>query len=283
MRSGMIAEKVGMTRVFTDNGEHIPVTVLKVDQCQVIAHRTQEKDGYTALQLGVGSAKVKRTSKQLRGHFAKAQVEPKRKMAEFRVSEDALIEIGSEILANHFVDGQFIDVVGTSIGKGFAGSMKRHNFRGLRASHGVSVSHRSHGSTGNSQEPGRVWKGKKLAGQMGNARITVQNLTVFSTDVERGIILVRGSIPGSRGRYVLVRDSIKKDLPENAPYPGSFKISESMKSERQEQDSAGHTGETEEVLESMEEEALIASEEEVNDPVSHEDSGDSNDDLGEKG
>lgn len=228
MRSGMIAQKMGMTRVFTDDGEHIPVTVLKVDNCQVVAQRTAETDGYTALQLGVGTAKVKRTSKQMRGHFAKAHVEPKRKVAEFRVNADALIEVGSEILADHFIDGQRVDVIGTSIGKGFAGAMKRHNFHGLRASHGVSVSHRSHGSTGNSQEPGRVWKGKKMAGHMGDERVTEQNLTVVSTDVDRGLILVRGAVPGSKGGYVLIRDAIKSAMPEAAPFPGSIKAPEAV-------------------------------------------------------
>ena len=228
MRSGMIARKMGMTRVFTDDGEHIPVTVLKVDNCQVVAQRTEETDGYTALQLGVGTAKVKRTSNQMRGHFAKAEVEPKRKVVEFRVDADALIAVGSEILADHFIDGQRVDVTGTSIGKGFAGAMKRHNFHGLRASHGVSVSHRSHGSTGNSQDPGRVWKGKKMAGHMGDARVTTQNLTVVSTDVERGLILVRGAVPGSKGRYVLIRDAVKRSTPADVPFPGSIKAPEAV-------------------------------------------------------
>ena len=223
MRCGMIARKVGMTRVFTDEGIHIPVTVLQVDNCQVVAQRNEERDGYTALQLGVGTAKVKRTSQQMRGHFAKARVEPKRKVVEFRVSPDAMIDVGSEILPDHFVDGQRVDVVGTSIGKGFAGAMKRHNFHGLRASHGVSVSHRSHGSTGNSQDPGRVWKGKKMAGQMGDVRVTTQNLTIVSTDVDRGLILVRGAVPGSKGGYVLIRDAVKIAAPEGLPYPGSFR------------------------------------------------------------
>jgi large subunit ribosomal protein L3 len=224
----MIARKMGMTRVFTDDGEHIPVTVLKVDNCQVVAQRTEETDGYTALQLGVGTAKVKRTSKQMRGHFAKAEVEPKRKVVEFRVDADALIPVGSEILADHFIDGQRVDVTGTSIGKGFAGAMKRHNFHGLRASHGVSVSHRSHGSTGNSQEPGRVWKGKKMAGHMGDERVTTQNLTVVSTDVERGLILVRGAVPGSKGHYVLIRDAVKRATPADVPFPGSIRAPEAV-------------------------------------------------------
>jgi len=219
----MIARKVGMTRVFTEDGIHVPVTVLQVDNCQVVAQRNEERDGYTALQLGVGTAKVKRTSQQMRGHFAKAQVEPKRKVVEFRVSPDALIDVGSQILPDHFVDGQRVDVIGTSIGKGFAGAMKRHNFRGLRASHGVSVSHRSHGSTGNSQDPGRVWKGKKMAGHMGDVRVTTQNLTVVSTDVDRGLILVRGAVPGSKGGYVLIQDAVKIGMQEGLPFPGSFR------------------------------------------------------------
>jgi large subunit ribosomal protein L3 len=223
MRSGMIARKVGMTRVFTDEGIHVPVTVLHVDNCQVVAQRNEERDGYTALQLGVGTAKVKRTSQQMRGHFAKAQVEPKRKVVEFRVSPDAMIDVGSQILPDHFVDGQRVDVVGTSIGKGFAGAMKRHNFHGLRASHGVSVSHRSHGSTGNSQDPGRVWKGKKMAGHMGDVRVTTQNLTIVSTDVDRGLILVRGAVPGSKGGYVLIQDAVKIGAQDGLPFPGSFR------------------------------------------------------------
>ncbi|MDE0811357.1 MAG: 50S ribosomal protein L3 [Alphaproteobacteria bacterium] len=222
MRSGMIARKVGMTRVFTEDGIHVPVTVLQVDNCQVVAQRNKERDGYTALQLGVGIAKVKRTSQQMRGHFARAQVEPKRKVVEFRVSPDALIDVGSQILPDHFVDGQRVDVIGTSIGKGFAGAMKRHNFHGLRASHGVSVSHRSHGSTGNSQDPGRVWKGKKMAGHMGDVRVTTQNLTVVSTDVDRGLILVRGAVPGSKGGYVLIQDAVKIGAQDGLPFPGSF-------------------------------------------------------------
>jgi large subunit ribosomal protein L3 len=226
MRCGMIARKVGMTRVFTDEGLHVPVTVLQVDKCQVVAQRNEERDGYTALQLGVGAAKVKRTSQQMRGHFAKAQVEPKRKLVEFRVSPDAMIEVGAELLPDHFIAGQRVDVVGTSIGKGFAGSMKRHNFGGLRASHGVSVSHRSHGSTGNSQDPGRVWKGKKMAGHMGDVRVTTQNLTVVSTDVERGLILVRGAVPGSKGGYVLISDAVKIAAQDGLPFPGSFRAPE---------------------------------------------------------
>ena len=223
MRSGMIAQKVGMTRVFGEDGSHIPVTVLKVDNCQVVAKRTHKTDGYNSIQVGVGLAKVKRVSKQMRGHFAKAEVKPKQRLQEFRVSEEALIEPGAEILVDHFVVGQRVDVAGTSIGKGFAGAMKRHNFAGLRASHGVSVSHRSHGSTGNSQDPGKVWKGKKMAGHMGDARVTIQNLMVVSTDLEKGIILLKGAVPGAKGSYVLIKDAIKDDVPDEAPFPASIK------------------------------------------------------------
>src|ERR1700712_5650834 len=224
MRSGVIAQKVGMTRVFTDAGEHIPVTVLKVDQCQVVAHRTVEKNGYTALQLGVGRAKVKNVSKAERGRFAIAMVEPKQKIAEFRVSEDAMIPVGSEITADLFVAGQFVDVTGTSTGKGFAGGMKRWNFGGLRATHGVSVSHRSHGSTGGRQDPGKTFKNKKMAGHMGTDRVTTLNLRVVQTDVERGLILVEGAVPGVAGNWIFVRDAIKKALPKDAPQPGKFKL-----------------------------------------------------------
>jgi len=223
MRSGLIAQKVGMSRIFADDGTHVPVTVLKVDGCHVISVRTEEKDGYNAVQLGVGAAKVKNTTKPMRGHFAKAKVEPRRKLAEFRVSEDALLDVGAQLSAEHFVAGQRVDVVGQSIGKGFAGAMKRHNFSGLRASHGVSISHRSHGSTGNSQDPGRVWKGKKMAGHMGDVRVTAQNLEVVATDPEHDVILVRGAVPGSKGGYVLVSDSIKHRLPEGVPFPAAIR------------------------------------------------------------
>ncbi len=226
MRSGIIAQKVGMTRIFTDEGEAIPVTVLKVENCQVVAHRTVEKDGYTALQLGAGKAKVKRMTKPERGHFAKAKVEPKRKLAEFRVSEDNMIEIGAELTADHFVPGQYVDVTGTSIGKGFAGAMKRWNFGGLRASHGVSIAHRSHGSTGQCQDPGKVFKGKKMAGHMGARRVTTQNLKVVRTDAERGLIMVKGAVPGAKGSWVFVRDAVKRPLPEDAPRPGAFRLPE---------------------------------------------------------
>ena len=222
MRSGLIAQKVGMSRVFADDGTHVPVTVLKVDGCHVISVRTEERDGYNAVQLGVGAKKVKNTTKPMRGHFAKAKVEPRRKVAEFRVSGDAILDVGAQLSAEHFVAGQHVDVVGQSIGKGFAGAMKRHGFSGLRASHGVSISHRSHGSTGNSQDPGKVWKGKKMAGHMGDVRVTTQNLEVFSTDAERGLILIRGAVPGSKGGWVMISDARKKNLPEEAPFPAGL-------------------------------------------------------------
>jgi len=224
MRTGLIAQKLGMSRVFNETGEHVPVTVLKVDSCQVVAVRTEEKDGYTALQIGAVNAKVKNVTRASRGHFAKAKVEPKRKLAEFRVSGDAVLDVGAELSAGHFVAGQFVDVVGTSIGKGFAGGMKRHNFSGLRASHGVSISHRSHGSTGNSQDPGRVWKGKKMAGHMGDVRTTVQNLEVVSTDEDRGLILIKGAVPGARGGWVLLSDAKKRSKADlELPYPAALK------------------------------------------------------------
>jgi large subunit ribosomal protein L3 len=193
IRSGVIAKKMGMTRLFMEDGKQIPVTVLQLDNLQVVAQRTEEKDGYTAVQLGAGSAKAKRTSAAMRGHFAAAKVEPKRKVAEFRVNADALIEVGAEISADHYLEGQYVDVAGTSIGKGFQGAMKRWNFGGLRATHGVSISHRSHGSTGQCQDPGRVFKGKKMAGHMGAARVTTQNLQVVKTDAARGLIMVKGA------------------------------------------------------------------------------------------
>ncbi|ODN67347.1 50S ribosomal protein L3 [Methylobrevis pamukkalensis] len=223
MRSGVIAQKVGMTRIYNDAGEHVPVTVLKLENCQVVAHRTVDKNGYTAIQLGAGLAKVKNTSKAMRGHFAVANVEPKRELAEFRVTPDNLIEVGAELTADHFVVGQFVDVTGTSIGKGFAGVMKRHNFGGGRATHGNSVSHRSHGSTGQRQDPGKVFKNKKMAGHMGDERVTTQNLKIVRTDIDRGLILVEGAVPGSKGGWILVRDAVKKKLPDAAPVPGSFR------------------------------------------------------------
>ena len=223
MRSGVLAQKIGMSRVFTDEGEHIPVTVLQLDNCQVIAHRTKEKNGYCALQIGVGTAKVKNVNRALRGHFANAKVEPKKKLTEFRVSEDNLIEVGAEITADHFVKGQYVDATGRSIGKGFAGAMKRHGFGGLRASHGVSISHRSHGSTGQCQDPGKVFKGKKMAGHMGDTTITTHNLTIVDTDAERGVILVKGAIPGSKGGWVRLCDAVKKPIHADAPKPGAIR------------------------------------------------------------
>ena len=223
MRTGLIAKKLGMTRIFNDAGHHVPVTVLQLDGCQVVAQRTTEKDGYTALQLGAGARKVKNVSKAQRGHFAKAQVEPKAKVAEFRVSEDALVEVGAELTADHFLVGQRVDVVGTSKGKGFAGAMKRHNFGGLRASHGVSISHRSHGSTGQCQDPGRVFKGKKMAGHLGDVRKTVQSVEIIETRVEDGLILVKGGIPGSKESWVLISDAAKKAAPEGLPMPAAFR------------------------------------------------------------
>jgi len=223
MRSGIIAKKVGMTRLFMEDGRQIPVTVLQLDNLQVVAQRTADKDGYTAVQLGAGSPKVKRVSQAMRGHFAAAKVEPKRKVAEFRVSADNLIEVGAEISAAHFLEGQKVDVSGTSIGKGFAGAMKRHNFGGLRATHGVSISHRSHGSTGQCQDPGKVFKGKKMAGHMGAARVTTQNLEVVKTDAERGLVFVKGAVPGSKGGWVTVKDAVKKKLPDGVPFPAALK------------------------------------------------------------
>ncbi|MGD9658625.1 MAG: 50S ribosomal protein L3 [Methylocystis sp.] len=224
MRSGVIAQKVGMTRVFTEAGEHVPVTVLKLDGCQVVAQRTMEKNGYTAVQLGIGRAKVKNVSKAERARFAAAKVEPKLKLAEFRVKEEELLPIGAEITADHFVVGQFVDVTGTSTGKGFAGPMKRWGFGGLRASHGVSISHRSHGSTGGRQDPGKTFKNKKMAGHMGVERVTTQNLRVVRTDPDRGLLLVEGAVPGTAGGWIFVRDAVKRALPKDAPRPGKFRL-----------------------------------------------------------
>jgi large subunit ribosomal protein L3 len=223
MRTGLIAEKVGMTRVFDEAGAHVPVTVLKVDNCQVVAQRTAERDGYTAVQLGVGKARVKNVGKPMRGHFAKAKVEPKRKLVESRVSADALIEVGAELTAAHFLPGQFVDVVANSIGKGFAGVMKRHNFAGLRATHGVSVSHRSHGSTGQRQDPGKTFKGKKMAGHMGDVRVTTQNLKIVSVDADRGLIMIKGAVPGAPGGFVLVQDAKKRPAPKGLPFPAALR------------------------------------------------------------
>ena len=226
MRSGLIAKKMGMTRVFNESGDHLPVTVLRVDNCQVVAVRNDETDGYNALQLGAGSAKVRRVSKPMRGHFAKANVEPKRKLVEFRVSPDALIDVGAELVPSHFSEGQYVDVTGTSIGKGFAGAMKRHNFSGLRASHGVSVSHRAHGSTGQCQDPGKVFKGKKMAGHLGDKRVTIQSQKIVSTDDERGLILIYGAVPGAKNGWVTIKDAVKKAMPDDLPFPAGLRTVE---------------------------------------------------------
>ena len=223
LRSGVIAKKVGMTRLFMEDGKQIPVTVLHLDGLQVVANRTAEKDGYSAVQLGAGSAKAKRTSKAMRGHFAAANVAPKRKIAEFRVDPENMIAVGEEITADHYLEGQYVDVAGTSIGKGFAGAMKRWNFGGLRATHGVSISHRSHGSTGQCQDPGRVFKGKKMAGHMGAARVTTQNLQVVRTDADRGLIMVKGAVPGSKGGWVTIKDAVKKPIPADVALPATLK------------------------------------------------------------
>jgi len=223
MRTGLIAQKLGMSRLFSEEGAHVPVTVLKVDKCEVVAVRTAERDGYTAVQLGVGKAKVRNTSKAQRGHFAKAKVEPKRKLAEFRVTPDAVLEVGAELAASHFVPGQFVDVTGITIGKGFAGSMKRWNFGGLRATHGVSISHRSHGSTGNRQDPGRTFPNKKMAGHLGVERVTTLNLKVVATDDDQGLIMIRGAVPGAKGGYVLVRDAVKRKPPKDLPFPAAIR------------------------------------------------------------
>lgn len=223
MRTGLVAQKLGMSRVFKDDGTHVPVSVLRIDGCQVVAQRTVERDGYSALQLGVGEVKVKNLTKPVRGHFAKAGVEPKRKLAEFRVDPEMLVEVGATFTADHFIPGQLVDVTGISIGKGFAGPMKRYNFGGLRATHGVSVSHRSHGSTGNRQDPGRTFKGKKMAGHMGDRQVTVLNLEVVRADVERGLVLIKGAVPSAKGGWVLIRDAVKKKLPEGVPQPGAFR------------------------------------------------------------
>ncbi|SIT90020.1 LSU ribosomal protein L3P [Yoonia rosea] len=222
LRTGLIAKKVGMTRLFMEDGRQIPVTVLALENLQVVAQRTPETNGYTAVQLGAGNAKAKRTSKAMRGHFAAAKVEPKRKVAEFRVAPENMINVGETLTANHYFEGQYVDVSGTSIGKGFAGAMKRHNFGGLRATHGVSVSHRSHGSTGQCQDPGKVFKGKKMAGHMGSARVTTQNLQVVKTDADRGVIMVKGAVPGSKGGWVTIKDAVKKPTPENVIYPAGL-------------------------------------------------------------
>ncbi len=223
MRTGLIAKKLGMTRAFTADGNHVPVTVLDVADCQVVGVRTKEKDGYTAVQLGTGKAKVKNVTQPMRGHFAKLKLEPKRKLVEFRVSDDALIEVGAELSASHFLVGQFVDVIGTTMGKGFAGVIKRHHFGGLRATHGVSVSHRSHGSTGQRQDPGKVFKGKKMAGHLGDVRVTTQNLKIVSADAEHGLIMVEGAVPGAEGGYVLIKDAAKRKPPKDLPFPAALR------------------------------------------------------------
>jgi len=223
MRTGVIAKKVGMTRLFQEDGRHVPVTVLALEDCQVVSVRTADKDGYTALQVGSGEAKQKNVNKPQREHFAKAEVPLKRKVAEFRVAEDALVDVGATIAASHFVDGQLVDITGHTQGKGFAGAMKRWGFGGMRATHGVSISHRAHGSTGNRQDPGKVFKGKKMAGHMGDRQRTQQNLEIVRTDDERGLIFVKGSVPGSKNGWLLVRDAVKVSRPEGAPYPAGLK------------------------------------------------------------
>jgi large subunit ribosomal protein L3 len=223
MRTGVIAKKLGMTRFFDEAGSHVPVTVLSLEGCQVVGQRTSERDGYVALQLGAGAKKPKNTSKAMRGHFAKAQVEPKRTVAEFRVSEDNLIDVGAEITADHFVPGQKVDITGLTVGKGFQGAMKRWNFGGMRATHGVSVSHRAHGSTGQRQDPGRTFPGKKMAGHLGQETVTTLNITVWRVDIERGLILVKGAVPGTEGTFVRIRDAVKSALPADAPKPGAFR------------------------------------------------------------
>ncbi len=263
MRTGLIARKEGMSRIFDEDGRHIPVTVLKVDECQVVAVMSEEKDGYVAVQLGAGKAKVKRTSKQNRGHFAKAKVEPKKKLAEFRVSNENILEVGAELGANHFVAGQYVDVCATSKGKGFAGAMKRHNFGGLRASHGVSVSHRSHGSTGQCQEPGKVFKGKKMAGHMGAERVTTQNLEIVGVDLEDNLILVKGAVPGAKQGWVLINDAVKKPAPEGVPFPAGLKVDEKAMAAEQEkldEEAAALAAEQEAELRAQQEEALKAAE-----------------------
>ncbi|QBF30105.1 50S ribosomal protein L3 [Thalassococcus sp. S3] len=258
LRSGVIAKKVGMTRLFMEDGKQVPVTVLQLEKLQVVAQRTADKDGYTAVQLGAGSVKAKRTSQAMRGHFAAAKVEPKRKVAEFRVDPDNLINVGEEIIADHYFEGQFVDVTGTSIGKGFAGAMKRHNFGGLRASHGVSISHRSHGSTGQCQDPGKVFKGKKMAGHMGAARVTTQNLQVVKTDTDRGLIMIKGAVPGSKGGWVTVKDAVKKPFPENAILPAALKSAADEAAKAAEEAAAAAAAEAEAEAQRLAEEQAAA-------------------------
>jgi large subunit ribosomal protein L3 len=260
LRSGVIAKKVGMTRLFLEDGKQVPVTVLQLDKLQVVAQRTPEKDGYTAVQLGAGTAKAKRTTQAMRGHFAAAKVEPKRKIAEFRVAPEAMINVGEEITADHYFEGQFVDVSGTSIGKGFAGAMKRHNFGGLRASHGVSISHRSHGSTGQCQDPGKVFKGKKMAGHMGAVRVTTQNLQVVKTDADRGLIMIKGAVPGSKGGWVTIKDAVKKPFPENAILPAALRSAAEEAAKAAEEAAAAAAAEAEEEAKRLAEEQAAAEE-----------------------
>ncbi len=260
MRSGVIAKKLGMTRLFMEDGRQVPVTVLQMENLQVVAQRTGDKDGYSAVQLGAGAAKAKRTSAAMRGHFAAAKVEPKRKIAEFRVSAENLIEVGEEIIADHYFEGQFVDVSGTSIGKGFAGAMKRHNFSGLRATHGVSISHRSHGSTGQCQEPGRVFKGKKMAGHMGAAKVTTQNLQVVKTDSDRGLLMIKGAVPGSKGGWVTVKDAVKKPFPENAILPAALRSAAKVAAAAAEEAAAAAAAEEAAAAEALAAEAAAAEE-----------------------
>ena len=260
LRTGVIAKKLGMTRLFLEDGRQVPVTVLQLDSLQVVDQRTVARDGYTAVQLGAGVAKAKRTTAALRGHFAKASVAPKRKIAEFRVAEENLINVGEEITADHYFAGQFVDIAGTSIGKGFAGAMKRHNFGGLRASHGVSISHRSHGSTGQCQDPGKVFKGKKMAGHLGAVRVTTQNLQVVRTDSDRGLIMVKGSVPGSKGGWVTIKDAVKKALPENVIYPAALKSAAEAAHRAAEEAAAAAAAEEEAAREAAAAEAAAAEE-----------------------
>ncbi len=260
MRTGVIAKKLGMTRIYTDAGDHVPVTVMQLDACQVVAQRTAEKNGYAAVQLGAGAKKAKRTNKAERGQFAKANVEPKAKVAEFRVSDENMINVGEEIIADHYFEGQFVDVTGTSIGKGFAGAMKRHNFGGLRATHGVSISHRSHGSTGQCQDPGKVFKGKKMAGHMGAARVTTQNLQVVKTDTDRGLILIKGAVPGPKGGWVFIKDAVKKPFPENAILPAALK-SAAEEAKKQAEEAAAQAAAEEEAAAKAAREAELAAQE----------------------
>ena len=258
MRSGILAKKVGMTRLFMEDGKQVPVTVLQLDGLQVVGQRTSDKDGYTAVTLGAGTPKVKRVSKAMRGHFAAQKVEPKRKLVEFRVTEDNMIEVGEEIIADHYFEGQFVDVTGTSIGKGFTGAMKRHNFGGLRASHGVSISHRSHGSTGQCQDPGKVFKGKKMAGHMGAARVTTQNLQVVRTDSDRGLIMIKGAVPGAKGGWVTVKDAVKKPFPENAILPAALKSAKEAAAKAAEEAAAQAAAEAEAEAKRLAEEQAAA-------------------------